>query len=344
MKEKIDRTKKFLKKNIRLSVMMITFLFGILIFTISYSYAFFTISLEKQNSIQLVAGELQYDVSLSTKHYGITFLDDETVHLHKDTWLTVINVEIESLNTIDSNIMVYYEGTIPENCSVYYDTETPAVETIGTSGDKKIIKVVIFNPSRIDVYFQLKVVGSLSKESFSLPEQASPITNKIRLLYDYLGTQYEEYTGGWGRYLTTANIENYYGAGFFPLEFVENSAGNTLMYWHVTSSTNQKVKSVRSLATNHQIDLSDYTKLVFISTAGNNLNNVDVGCYKEFVNIDDNPSVVNTTPIYNTSVSVVTTMDVSKYNTSCYPGIVLWSSDYLPETNTFLGVYAVWLE
>lgn len=60
MKEKAKKVFHFLKKRVRLSVIIGTLLFGVLLLIGSYSYAFYTISTEKENVLSLAAVRFDY--------------------------------------------------------------------------------------------------------------------------------------------------------------------------------------------------------------------------------------------------------------------------------------------
>ena len=63
MKGKLEWMRNTGTKKVRMSIIIITLFFGLVILGISYSYALFTISVEKQNVIALTAGSISYTLT-----------------------------------------------------------------------------------------------------------------------------------------------------------------------------------------------------------------------------------------------------------------------------------------
>lgn len=186
MKEKIDQSKSFLKKNIRLSVMIIAFLLGILIFTTSYSYAFFTISFEKQNSILLIAGMLQYELSDTTG----SSLDLNQVHAlaKRDT---NVYITVTSENDIDTKYQVYINGKLPEGVYVRYAYEKPE-GIIEQNGNVSIERITIENYTEQEVIIDFDVTGGLLTDEIKLTDNATPITEQWQEIAPIISFQPEQ--------------------------------------------------------------------------------------------------------------------------------------------------------
>ena len=126
MKEKIKIGIKFLKKKLRISVVFITLLFGLLILTISYSYAFYTIATEKKNVISLIAGQFSYQLS------GANITNNQVTVAPGTTF--ELPLVITSKNPVESNYQLYYEGTLPSGLKVSYIKESGSPNgTIGNN-------------------------------------------------------------------------------------------------------------------------------------------------------------------------------------------------------------------
>ena len=115
MKEKVKKVFHFLKKRVRLSVIIITLLFGLLLFIGSYSYAFYTISTEKENVLSLAA--VRFDYVLNEQYENkmtLSFTEQE---------ISEFPISIQANNLLTSSWQLYYVDPNSTDIAVYYQEE-----------------------------------------------------------------------------------------------------------------------------------------------------------------------------------------------------------------------------
>ena len=175
MKEKIKIGIEFLKKKIRLSVVFLTLLFGLLILAISYSYAFFTVQYEKQNTIQLVAGTFHYTLS------GNSISSSGEINV-SERGNTVVDVSLVSNNNIESAYQLVYQSVVRDGIHVFYylgDDNSQPFGTIGTYSAEKKITIVIQNTTDTSSTIRLQVVGGLVGKDIELLPDMISVTEEI---------------------------------------------------------------------------------------------------------------------------------------------------------------------
>ena len=115
MKEKVKKVFHFLKKRVRLSVIIITLLFGLLLFIGSYSYAFYTISTEKENVLSLAAVRFNYVLNEQYENeMTLSFTEQE---------ISEFSISIQANNLLASSWQLYYVDPNSTDIAVYYQEE-----------------------------------------------------------------------------------------------------------------------------------------------------------------------------------------------------------------------------
>ncbi|MEG1987371.1 MAG: hypothetical protein RR047_02785, partial [Bacilli bacterium] len=113
LKDKLGTINKTNLK-VRLKVVISTILVGLFIVLISTSYALWTVSIEKNNNLNIVAGVLNYELTspeLNGNKQVVVPANSEKL----------VNVTLKSLNAIDSDYSVYYQGSLPNGVTIMYD-------------------------------------------------------------------------------------------------------------------------------------------------------------------------------------------------------------------------------
>lgn len=125
----------------------------IVVTTICFSYGFFTARLEKNGRLNVVAGTLNYKLESLE-------LTNNTINIDANT-IKVIDVDIISLNDIDSKYILYYE-TNNDGIQVVYDVNSVSLpEGVINSEEKKTVTVIIKNNTEILTNIDFKIVGGL---------------------------------------------------------------------------------------------------------------------------------------------------------------------------------------
>lgn len=215
MKEKIKIGIKFLKKKLRISVVFLTLLFGLLILTISYSYAFYTIATEKKNVISLTAGQFSYQLS------GANITNNQVTVAPGTTF--ELPLVITSKNPVESNYQLYYEGTLPSGLKVSYIKESGSPNgTIGNNPNQKQLTLVIENNTSSNQNITLGIQGGLVNQENILLDNRTKIDQvfSYNQTYGFTGEVQEWVVPATGYYKVTLNaasgaqISNYKpGAG-----------------------------------------------------------------------------------------------------------------------------------
>ena len=124
---------------IRPKVFLTIFASASLVFLISYSYALFTISVEKENAFTMIAGNLYYDLEWEGNKIEKVTVPGNTVQ--------EIALTIHSLNGFES-IYQLYTSLLPNGVTVeYVEDSGSTTEEIGATNSTKEITVVITNTS-----------------------------------------------------------------------------------------------------------------------------------------------------------------------------------------------------
>lgn len=125
----------------------------IVVTTICFSYGFFTAKLEKNGRLNVVAGTLNYKLESLE-------LTNNTINIDANT-IKVIDVDIISLNDIDSKYILYYE-TNNDDVQVVYDVNSASLpEGVINFGEKKTVTVIIKNNTDMPTNINFKIVGGL---------------------------------------------------------------------------------------------------------------------------------------------------------------------------------------
>lgn len=186
----------FQKPKIRFSVIGIAILCSLLIVAISYSYAFFTISVEKKNALMLIAGNLSYKLSSEQLDSSLK------VTVPANTPLS-FEVLIDSLNSIESNFQLYYQEPLPSGVKIsYVDGSGEPKGSIGSVGSQQKITIVIENNSGNDYIATFGVQGGLVKKDIVLNDSQAAVTEKFALNKEY------SYTGNYETFI--APVSGYY--------------------------------------------------------------------------------------------------------------------------------------
>lgn len=167
------------KKNVRYRFILIVFVCCLLLLAITYSYALFTISLEKKNVISVVAGELNYHLS------SLQYQNDTTITIPANSPISV-DFTIESQNRIDSLFQLYYEGSLPDGVELSYVLEKGSPnDSISITGSKKSITVVIWNNTLQSQTLTFGVQGGFTGQTIVLAENRNPVTQVYAFEKDY---------------------------------------------------------------------------------------------------------------------------------------------------------------
>lgn len=172
MKGKLEWMRNTGTKKVRMSIIIITLFFGLVILGISYSYALFTISVEKQNVIALTAGSISYTLTSESMN------EQKEVSVGAHSMLT-FTVNLESNNEIDSLYQLYYSGSIPNGVTISYKTSV-ADGTI-EKGAIEVIVLVIENTSSSNQTVTIGVQGGLLGKPLILEENATAIQEVYQL-------------------------------------------------------------------------------------------------------------------------------------------------------------------
>lgn len=214
MKEKAKKVFHFLKKRVRLSVIIVTLLFGVLLLIGSYSYAFYTISTEKENVLSLAA--VRFDYVLNEQYENkmtLSFTEQE---------ISEFPISIQANNLLTSSWQLYYLDPNSTDITVYYqEEESLPYGNIDPNGNVTVT-LVIQNRSGKSGNLTIGVQGGLVDKELIL----SP--NQIRIDEAYPSTLpilVDSVTGGKtttvasakpGEVITLTNTPNsgfsYYGA------------------------------------------------------------------------------------------------------------------------------------
>ncbi len=155
--------KGILKMNIPKIYMLCVLLTTLIILGSYYSYAMFTVNNVKKNAVSIVTGKLSYTLS------GEGLVNNQVILNANET--KVIEVVIESINSIESMYQLYYENN--DNIEIKYKegTDLPRQERIEShlnENDTKKTVLVIKNKSNSEQTVTMGVQGGLVGRTLKL--------------------------------------------------------------------------------------------------------------------------------------------------------------------------------
>ena len=214
MKEKAKKVFHFLKKRVRLSVIIVTLLFGVLLLIGSYSYAFYTISTEKENVLSLAA--VRFDYVLNEQY------ENEMTLSFTEQEISEFPISIQANNLLASSWQLYYVDPNSTDIAVYYQEEGSfPYGNIDPNGNVTVT-LVIQNRSGKSGNLTIGVQGGLVDKELTLSENHirvdTPYSSKIPILVDSVtgGTTTTVSSANPGDVITLTNTPNsgfsYYGA------------------------------------------------------------------------------------------------------------------------------------
>lgn len=214
MKEKAKKVFHFLKKRVRLSVIIVTLLFGVLLLIGSYSYAFYTISTEKENVLSLAA--VRFDYVLNEQY------ENEMTLSFTEQEISEFPISIQANNLLTSSWQLYYLDPNSIDITVYYQEEgSLPYGNIDPNGNVTVT-LVIQNRSGKSGNLTIGVQGGLVDKELTLSENHirvdTPYSSKIPILVDSVtgGTTTTVSSANPGDVITLTNTPNsgfsYYGA------------------------------------------------------------------------------------------------------------------------------------
>ena len=162
---------------IRPKVFLTIFASASLVFLISYSYALFTISVEKENAFTMIAGNLYYDLEWEGNKIEKVTVPGNTVQ--------EIALTIHSLNGFES-IYQLYTSLLPNGVTVeYVEDSGSTTEEIGATNSTKEITVVITNTSEQEKTVSLGVQGGMKGHELVLKENRVAISDPYHFQAEY---------------------------------------------------------------------------------------------------------------------------------------------------------------
>lgn len=155
MKEKIL---SFFKQDIRISIILGAVFLSAIFICISFSYAFYELSLEEDNKFSLVAGTLEYDLNCNSQSCN-------NISVSKGKIIS-IPFTITSRNIIDSRYILHYETSCAK-VSYLAQTGTSA-GSIGVDGDSREVTLVIEGLDSCNV--SIGAAGGFPNYDLTVPE------------------------------------------------------------------------------------------------------------------------------------------------------------------------------
>lgn len=148
----------------RKKIICIGFMFILTVFvSVSYfSYAFFMSKDEYHGKVNIVAGTLNYKLSSS-------LLDSNNSIILASNEKARLNIEIESLNTINSKYKLYYETT-NSDIEIGYSAINELPTGIINAKSKKIVTVIIKNATNTSATIKFGVEGGFIYNEVKLAE------------------------------------------------------------------------------------------------------------------------------------------------------------------------------
>lgn len=240
----------FLKKRVRVSVIVVTLLLGALLLLISYSYAFYTISYEKKNALTLTAGSISYTLTSGSMN------ERQEVIVGANSMLT-FTVNLKSNNEIDSLYQLYYSGTLPSGVTISYKTSVP--DGVIEKGATEVIVLAIENTNSSSKIITIGVQGGLLDK----PLEQEANTTSIKGLYQVkkptitLNTTTVTINAGDSyQVMTGVSAKDPYGKditskiSYSPTSWNNHTIGTTKITYQVTDNYGQSTSSTRSITVN----------------------------------------------------------------------------------------------
>lgn len=250
MKENIKRMKRFLTKNIRISIIIITLLLGFVILGVSYSYAFFTILVEKKNVISLTAGSISYALTSESMN------EQKEVIVGAHSMMTV-TVNLKSDSEIDSVYQFYYSGTLPSGVMISYKTEKP--DGIIEKGATEVVVLAIENTTSSSSTIAIGVQGGLIGKPMEQEENTHVIDGVYQAKNPTITINTSSVTINAGdnyTILTGVNAKDPYGKditnkiSYTPGNWDNHTIGTTEITYQVTDDYGQSVSATRTITVN----------------------------------------------------------------------------------------------
>ena len=161
------------KWNRKYTIGIVVFLFLLILgIVLGSSYGLFSINVEKENSLLLVAGDLHYD--LTSTELGV---EGEIVVSAKER--KEFEMEITSKNEMATLYQVYYEGSPSSEVVVGY-LENERYQGIGEIGSKEkvVLQIIIENKSTEEVRIRLGVQGGMIDKPLTLTKGKELVERK----------------------------------------------------------------------------------------------------------------------------------------------------------------------
>lgn len=250
MKKVLQRFPSFFQNRIRFSVFIIALVIGICILGIGYSYALYTISVEKNNVITLTAGLISYTLTSESMN------DQKEVTVGAHSMLTV-TVNLKSDNEIDSVYQLYYSGTLPSGVTISYKTSKPD----GTiqKGANETIVLAVENTTSSSQTIAIGVQGGLLGKPLVLEENVQAIDGIYQAKKPNITINTSSVTINAGdsyTILTGVSAKDPYGKditgkiSYSPANWDNHTIGTTKITYQVTDSYGQSTSATRTITVN----------------------------------------------------------------------------------------------
>ena len=179
------------KWNRRYTIGIVLFFFLLILgIVLRSSYGLFSINVEKENSLLLVAGDLHYD--FTSTELG---LEGEIVVSAKER--KEFEIEITSKNEMATLYQVYYEGSPSSEVIVGY-LENERYQGIGEIGSKEkvVLQIIIENKSTEEVRIRLGVQGGMIDKPLTLTKGKELVKITLPIYTDESGANAPELVEG----------------------------------------------------------------------------------------------------------------------------------------------------
>ena len=179
------------KWNRRYTIGIVLFFFLLILgIVLRSSYGLFSINVEKENSLLLVAGDLHYD--FTSTELG---LEGEIVVSAKER--KEFEIEITSKNEMATLYQVYYEGSPSSEVIVGY-LENERYQGIGEIGSKEkvVLQIIIENKSTEEVRIRLGVQGGMIDKPLTLTKGKELVKITLSIYTDESGANAPELVEG----------------------------------------------------------------------------------------------------------------------------------------------------
>ena len=238
--------KKLLKVSFSKIYMISLILISLLILGGYFSYAMFTVSKEKSNAINIVTGNLIYDLTVDGE-------DIESLVVPAGT-TKIFTVTLSNPNNRIARFNFYYLGSLPEGVSTGYtllegNMQTPKetgvnLEKKGTSGSSNIYTILVVNDTNSEVTIDLGVSVGLDYNNLSLPTNGHLFEELKELPVGYIvktipGENGDIYNDGEDTFIIGNDPNNYiwYSGKLWRAVSVNNEDGTTKLVteWNISA-------------------------------------------------------------------------------------------------------------